>query len=225
MHFRQAGRSTRFAGTVLALLLALVGPVQGHAFWPSNHSARTGVSMSAEGLQAAVVIEVPAIRLIEGFKEHFEDLDLMAEIEAGRFAALEEEYNRVLFATFAEGLDLFVDDRPAVGAWQPVDTPVNGRGTEGFFVYLLEFAFDEEVQPAERLRVRLVNRTLEGFEVVMANQATAADGWRVVESSIPPPTTPVEIPRGAAVEEELALWSIDPVKRDLRVVFSRQRDD
>ena len=121
----------------------------------------------------------------------------------------------------ATGLSLYVDDVPATGSWKPVDTPVNGKGTEGFFVYMLEFVFAAPPDFSDPVRVRLVNHSLEGFEVVLANQAEARDGWRVLESSIPEPEEAVEIPRGAAVEKELALWSMDPVKRDLRVVFGR----
>jgi len=178
--------------------------------------------MAADGLQAVVVIEVPTFELVVDFRRHFADRDLVAEIEAGGFAALEDAYREVQFERFAALLDLSVDGRAAKGSWEPVDTPVNGRGTEGFFVYMLEFRFERPLPAAVRREVRVVNRILPDAAMVLANQAQAEDGWRVVESSIPEPQIPDGLPQGAESMPELALWSEDPVKRDLRVVFARE---
>ena len=86
---------------------------------------------------------------------------------------------------------------------------------------MLEFAFASPPRLRDRVEVRLQNDALPGLEVVMANVAEAAGGWRVAESSIPPPEEYPELPEGAEYSEELGLWSIDPAKRDLRVVFAR----
>ena len=69
--------------------------------------------------------------------------------------------------------------------------------------------------------MRLENKTLPDAQVVMANVAEASGGWRVAESSIPPPEKYPDLPEGAQYAEDIALWSIDPVKRDLRVMFAR----
>ena len=65
----------------------------------------------------------------------------MKEIEAGRFDELETKFRDVQFERFARDLALEIDGKPAAGKWRPVETPINGKGTEGFFVYMLEFAF------------------------------------------------------------------------------------
>jgi hypothetical protein len=208
----------------VALLLGLASPAAllAHSFWPTHHSAKSAVSLDDErGLQAAVVIEVPAFELLASFKEHYASLDLMAEIEAGRFAELEAKFRDLQLERFAGALELRIDGRPAAGTWRPVDTPINGKGTEGFFVYLLEFAFAAPPELGPSVEVRLQNRALPGLDVVMANVAEASGGWRVAESSIPPPAPLPELPEGAEYGDDLGLWSVDPAKRDLRVVFTR----
>jgi hypothetical protein len=215
-------RTTPLAVAALLACAASAAPLRAHSFWPTHHSAKSALSLDDEkGLQAVVVIEVPAFELLASFKEHYASLDLMAEIEAGRFAELEAKFRDVQLERFAGGLSLDVGGRPASGRWRPVDTPINGKGTEGFFVYMLEFAFAAPPELGERVEVRLRNQALAGLEVVMANVAEAKDGWRVAESSIPPPAPLPELPPGAEYADDLGLWSIDPAKRDLRVVFTR----
>jgi hypothetical protein len=221
---RRAGVATLRSIAIAVLVLAAVpAALRAHLFWPTFHSAKSALSIDAQkGLQAAVVIEVPTFELLARFKQHYADLDLMKEIEAGRFDALEAKFRDLQFEQFARDLALEIDGKPAVGKWRAVDTPINGKGTEGFFVYMLEFAFDAPPQLGKKVTVRLLNKTLPDAQVVMANVAEASGGWKVVESSIPPPEKYPNLPEGAQYAEDLALWSIDPVKRDLKVVFSRE---
>lgn len=212
----------RPAPVVLGLLVALAAPAGAHVFWPTFHSAKSAVALDQDGLRAAVVLEVPTFELVASFKEHYAELDLMAEIEGGRFEALEDEFRDFQLERFAAVLTLEVDGAEAAGSWQPVDTPMNGKGSEGFFVYMLEFVFDRPPQLDDRVAVRLINRAFPDEEVVMANVAEAEGGWEVAESSIPPLEEYPDLPEGAvAYEEELGQWSIDDAKRDLRVVFAR----
>jgi len=212
-----------FRALLAVVALAVVpGALHAHLFWPTFHSAKSAVSIGSEkGLPAAGVIEVPTFELLARFKEHYAGLDLMKEIEAGRFDALEAKFRDLQFESFAKDLSLSIDGQPASGKWRPAETPINGKGTEGFFVYMLEFAFTTPPKLGDRVTVRLENKTLPEAQVVMANVAEASGGWRVVESSIPPPEKYPDLPEGAQYSDDLALWSIDPVKRDLRVVFSR----
>jgi hypothetical protein len=209
----------------LAVVLGAAFPaiLSAHLFWPTFHSAKSALSVDAEkGLQAAVVIEVPTFELLASFKQHYADLDLLKEIEAGRFDELETEFRDVQFERFAKELTLSIDGKPVPGRWKPVDTPINGKGTEGFFVYMLEFAYSAPPKLGDRIAVRLENKVFPEAQVVMANVAEAGAGWRVAESSIPPPEEYPQLPEGAEyAQEDLAIWSIDPVKRDLKVVFTR----
>ena len=214
----------------LAFLIGLTlvaAPSVPHSFWPAYHSAKSALSLDREGLRAVVVLEVPTFEMVTSFREHFRHLDLMKEIENGRFDPLEDEFREAQLARFAEGLELYLDQEPARGAWKPVETPVNGKGTEGFFVYMLEFVFEPssaapDIELIDKLEVRLVNRCSEDKTVVLANLAEVGDGWEIVASSIPPPEEYPEIPEGAAISAEIGLWTMDVEKRDLRISFARQ---
>ena len=214
---------------LLGLLLAV--PAGSHSYWPSYYSAKSAVSVGAKGLQAVVVIEVPTFAMVASFREYFSEIDLMAEIEAGRFEPLENEYRDAQFEELSAALELTIDGEKAAGSWQPVDSPANGKGTEGFFVYMLEFIFPD-AEPGEgtknlptaagaKLFVRLQTGVLEEEPLMLANLAAASDGWEVLESSIPPPEEYPELPEGSVLVDDLGLWSEDPVKRDLRVTFVR----
>ncbi len=212
------------AALVAVAMAALPAAVSAHLFWPTFHSAKSAISIDAEkGLQAAVVIEVPTFELLARFKEHYADLDLLKEIEAGRFDELETKFRDIQFESFAKAT-LARARRQAGGrhAGGRSTTPINGKGTEGFFVYMLEFAFTAPPQLGKRVAVRLENKALPDAQVVMANVAEANGGWRVAESSIPPPEKYPDLPEGAQYADDIALWSIDPVKRDLRVTFERE---
>jgi len=217
----QARRALRGDLVAFAVLsLGLPALLAAHSAWPSYYSSRTAVGIDGNGLQAVVVIEVPTFDLVADFRRHFADIDLVAEIEGGRFAALEDAYRESRFEDFAGDLELSIDGRQASGHWRPVDTPVNGRGTEGFFVYMLEFVLDEPLPARRRLTVRVLNRVLPEAQMVLANQAQAEDGWVVAESSIPEPTPVADLPPGAELLADAAMWSEDATKRDLRVTFA-----
>ncbi len=211
----------------VAIVLALVaasGPVVGHSFWPTHYSAKAGLSLAGDRLAAVVVVEVPTFEMVRLFREYHKDLDLLAEIEAGRFEPLEDQYRAAQLENFGSELTLTVNGDPAQGRWQAVDSPANGLGTEGFFVYMLEFAFEDPAAVSAdtvELEVRLETRVLPQQAVMLANVVEAGDGWEVSKSSIPEPEVTEDIPEGARVPDDLGLWTTDAVKRDLRVTFSR----
>ena len=222
-------RQARLSAVLLSLLLA--APAGSHSYWPSYYSAKSAVSVGAKGLQAVVVIEVPTFAMVSSFREYFSDIDLMAEIEAGRFEPLENEYRDAQYEELSAALELTIDGAQAAGSWQPVDSPANGLSTEGFFVYMLEFVF-ADAEPGQgtkdlptavgaKISVRLQANVLEQEQLMLANLVVASDGWEVLESSIPPPEEYPELPKGSVLVDDLGMWSEDEVKRDLRVTFVR----
>jgi len=215
----QRCRVCLLVGLALAIGTAAVRP---HTLWPTYYSAKSSLSVDDErGLRATVVIEVPAFEMVNSFRQHFSDIDLLAEIEAGRFEVLEKEFQQLQLDTFAAALYLEVDGRAAAGSWQPADSST-GAAVEGFFVYSLQFVFERAPDPsASRLEARLMNNALVDEAVMLANFADAGDGWEVASSSIPPPEEVEGLPDGAALVDEMALWTMDDAKRDLQVVFER----
>ena len=200
------------------MLLAAL-PARGHVDWPSSYSAKTSIAVDAERLRIAVVVEIPLPDLVLAFNQHFAHLDLLAEIEKGRVEELEEEFRRGQFEHMAKGLVVELDGRPATGSFRAADTPVNGRATEGFFVYVLEYAFASPPQLAARHEVRVINRLYPDAEMVFANHVEARGGWRVVESSTPQPPAGADLTIGSP--EEAAMWSEDESWREFRVVLAR----
>ena len=212
----------------MSLLLVLwTVAAEAHTLWPTHYSAQSTLAFDDEhGLRATVVFEVPAFEMVNRFRQHFSDIDLLAEIEAGRFEPLEEEFQRVQYAAFAEALYLEINGQEAEGSWRRAESANSGAGTQGFSVYALEFVFRQALRTVgSRLEARLLNNALIDESVVMANFADAGDGWKIAQSSIPPPEVFEGLPEGAEIADELAMWTMDPAKRDLLVVFERQSVD
>lgn len=208
---------------VLALgcvFLAASGPVPAHVAWPTFHSAKTSIAADAERLRVAVVVEIPLPDLVLAFNQHFAHLDLLAEIEKGRVEELEEEFRRGQFEEMARALAVEIDGKPANGRFRAADTPINGRATEGFFVYVLEYAFEQPPRPAGRLELTVKNQLYPGVDMVFANHVEARGGWRVISASTPQPPPGADLTVGSP--EEAAMWGADESRREFRVVLERQ---
>jgi hypothetical protein len=220
---RGPGRSRsqiwRQHATRLLLLALLPAGLHGHVAWPTFHSAKTSIALDEQRLRIAVVVEVPLPDLVLAFNQHFAHLDLLAEIEKGRIEELEEEFRRGQFDHMAKGLAVEIDGEPASGRFRAADTPINGRATEGFFVYVLEYAFERPPKLASRHAVEVVNRLYPGADMVFANHVEARGGWRVASASTPQPPPGADLTVGSP--EETAMWSEDESHREFRVVLER----
>lgn len=199
----------------LVTLIALPKSLGAHMAFPEFHSVKTTVTASATGVHVLATVEIPLADLVLAFNQHFEHLDLIAEIQAGKIDALERQFREATFDQLAQGLALRVDGRDLEpSAWQPVSTPINGRAGEAFFVYLLE----ARIESAPRaLRFELSNELFEGEDLVLAHLAQVGEGWRTVSSSVPQPPPDADLTEGS--EDELALWSDDPAKRRFELVL------
>ncbi len=206
---------------ITAALALAAAPTCAHVAWPTFYSAKSSIAITAERWRVAVTIEIPLPDLVLAFNQHFANVDLIAEIEKGRIEELENEFRNAQFAKLGAGLEVEIDDRHVAGAWQPVETPINGRGAEGFFVYLLEF--EPAMQPAlgDRLAIEISNRLFSGSEVTFANLVEAGQGWRVLESSTPQPPPGGDLSPGSA--DEVAIWSDAAERRTFRVIAARDR--
>jgi hypothetical protein len=194
-------------------------PAPAHVAWPTYHSAKTSIAAEEERLRIAVVVEIPLPDLVLAFNQHFAHLDLLAEIEKGRVEELEEEFRRGQFEEMARALAVEIDGKPANGRFRAADTPINGRATEGFFVYVLEYAFERPPKLPRRLEITVRNRLYQGVDMVFANHVEARGGWRVVSTSTPQPPAGADLTVGSP--EEAAMWSEDESRREFRVVLDR----
>lgn len=214
-----SGASVLVPLVFVLLLVATSGPVAAHSFWPTFYSAKTTVTADGERLGVTVVVEVPVVSLLGKFRKYFSHLDLEQEIREGRFEALEDEFRAHQLSRLAAALELRLDGEAPAGTWQPVDTPVNGRANEGFFVYLLEFRPQAPPELGATAEVEVSNRVYEGRNIVFANYVDARGGWEVVESSTPQPSPAADLSPGSP--DEIAMWSEEPERRRFRVVLRR----
>ena len=134
-------------------------------------------------------------------------------------SALEDAFRQAQFVRLAEGIELLVQGQPADGGWKPAETPINGRGSEGFFVYMLEFAFDQRPDLASPLELEIRNDLYPGSEILFANYLRAEDGWAVVEASTPQPPPGADLSFGS--EDEMAMWSDDESRRRFQATVRR----
>ena len=204
---------------VALLCLLTSAPTSAHVAFPTAYSGRTTISLGADGLKVLVTIEIPLAALVLEFNRHFADTDLIAEIENGRIEELEEQFREAQFERLAENLELEVGERRAPGRWRAADTPINGRGAEGFFVYLLEFEHDSPPELGDRVEIRVGNGLYVGQEMMFANLVEASEPWQLVESSSPQPPPGADLSPGSA--DETALWSDLPERREFHVVAQR----
>ncbi len=198
---------------------AIASVAHAHVAWPSSYSTRVTIAASDDGLLITVTAEIPTLSLVPRFRHHFKDKDLKAEIEAGRFAALEDEFRDYQFTELARGLETTINGELVDGRWLPVDTPINGRSNEGFFVYILQFSPTEPVELGRRLEVEVNNHLFERKPLVLSNLVQANDGWQAVEASTEQPPEGADLSPGSVAE--MALWAEDEDRRSFRVVLVR----
>jgi hypothetical protein len=198
---------------VLALAGMLAPPARPHAAWPTHYSHRVTVEIEGARLAVGYVVEVPVAETLLQFNELYADRDLVAEIRDGRIEELEERFRLHQLERAAEALSVEVGGRALDRRLRPVDTPVNGRAVEGFFVYLLELEAGDLERGAE---IVVRNDLLPGRPAVFANLVQVRGPWRVVSVSTPQPPPGTDLTVGSAAEMEL--WSTDESRRELRVV-------
>ncbi len=210
---RGGPRPQRVALALVAALLC-AGLGQAHLAFPEFYSVKATVTADGEELHVEALVEIPLAELVLAFNRHFQHIDLIAEIQAGKIEALEDEFREAMFERLGAGLGLEVDGQRH-DAWRPADSPINGRAGEGFFVYILETT--RALAPSRELRVQLTNALYPDQQMVLANLAFGGDGWAVDQASTPQPPPGADLEEGS--EDELLLWSDDPEKRQFQVSF------
>lgn len=194
----------------LGLGLALTPAAQAHPFETSIYSLRSMVKVSESGtLTTLVVLEVPVQVVLDGIGVSEGDSRRVKEKKL-------ETWNTTTWDKMAAGLTLTIDGEPAKGAWRPIEHPANGKGAEGFFVYMVGFDLQQEL-PAKGYTLRIENRSYPDEEMVYSGSATAQGGYKVTKDSSR------EI-LGTEVDTPLSnpgRWTTDAKMRDLEVTVAR----
>ncbi|MFT5586510.1 MAG: hypothetical protein ACI9VR_004109 [Cognaticolwellia sp.] len=194
----------------IGLGLALAPQAQAHPFETNIYSLRTMVKVSESGsLTSLVVLEIPVQDVLKGIG--VEDADSI-QVKEKKLDA----WNTATWGRMAAGLTMTIDGEPAQGTWRHIEHPANGKGGEGFFVYMVGFDL-QQVPPASGYTVRIENRSYPEEELVYSGSATAQGDFKILKDSSR------EI-LGGEVDTPLSnpgRWTKDGKMRDLEVVVGR----
>lgn len=194
---------------MLALLSALA---LAHPMASTDRSLRTAMRLTPEALEVVVVLEVPID-------------NVRADVEAWRKAepegdavAFRERYTQGYFDTLGETTTVTVDGVAVDAAFAPLDSPINGRGLEGFFTFVVQASLPPPSGERATVRVHLGGYP-DASELWLSGLARAEAPWTVGSSSaeqvLGQPVT------AEGVGRDPALWTRDPAMRSLEVVWTR----
>ena len=208
------------------LLLAAPTAAQAHPFSRDSYSIRQALRLKDERLLAVVILEIPADVVMRELVGEAEAKAREAELDGKEIdpkvsRAQVNAFNKRIWGRMAEGLSLRVGGEALAGSWKPLKSDANGKGGEGFFVYMV--GFDPKGKPkfGDEVAVELANTGWSdvpmyyaGLVNVGAEWAIAANNARdvlgaIAETEDPDPTDP----KG---------WSQDEALRNLRVTFRRK---
>ena len=198
-----------------AVLLSLcwLSVASAHPFDATYYSSRAALSLGEDGLSVLVVVEVPTAFILDEYLELYGDPTQLDE-EA------DEIFRRRQFEKLIGDLRLRINRKVPAGEWRPVESEANGRGTETFFVYMLEYVFEEPGSTLDQdfLDVRVDMEVFSRDFIYLSASAEAESPWTVLENSADPllETTEEEL-----FDPETGRWTVDPRLRRLRVKFEK----
>ncbi len=199
-----------FAALLLAALTA--SPALAHPFGTKFHSMRHELRMGEQGLEAVVILEVPTPVVLRTYQDRYAEAEISTE-------DAERDFLDWWCGRLAEGLALQVDGQPVQGHWKKAEHPSNGRGAENFFVYLLQFDFEQAPPLGERVEVQLSNTSLPKAKMYYSSFAEASGAWRVADNSAR--ALIGEKADAAEVSQDPSAWTRDEAARSLKVIFER----
>lgn len=197
---------------VWTALLASTSAIFAHPFDADYYSSRAEVKAGLDGVSVTVIVEVPTQFVLREFLELYGDptqLDV----------SIDEIYRQRQFERMARELRLRLDGRRLPGAWRPVESEANGRGTDTFFVYLLEFVPEQpDKLSAARLDLRIDMEVFPREFIYLSATVQVDDPWRVVKNSAEPILAASD---DELFDPETGRWSVDPRLRRLRLTLER----
>ena len=159
---------------LLAAAVWTTPAAQAHPFAATEYSLRTAFKASDEGLVAFVVLEIPIPVVMKGIGVTKED-DLATK---KRKVA---KYNQSIWSDMAAGLSLTIDGEEVEGEWLAIEHELNGKAAEGFFVYMVGYAFrePEDLVAKDRYTVSVVNTGWSSVPMWYSGSAVALAPWQV----------------------------------------------
>jgi hypothetical protein len=211
---------------LLVAALGLAGPAMAHPLSRDAWSLRNAVKLGPDGVQAVVIMEVPADVVMAALREDFEGEATGEELDETVARAQVRRWNEGLWQDMARGLELRIDGQLAPGEWSPLRSDANGKGGEGFFVYMVGFRPKRAQSPIWKLGDEVtieLRDTIAPEEPMFLTALVATDGpWTVKASSA---EAVLGDQAGAPDLDDPEAWSEDPSLRTLTVTFSRRSTD
>jgi len=203
--------------TLLALVLCVSGPAAAHPNEASAYSLRSLVRLSENGLHPMVILEVPITAALSEFKDLYIKTGRVDPDNIGQEAL--DEFNKLQWDRLAAGLQIKINAEVRAGSWVPVETPINGKANEGFFVFLVWYKLDDpKADLGSVVTVEIENQALKDEKVFLSGYADCRGGWQIRENSAED-----LLGEGALLEQanqNVASWTEDPAMRKLRVVYT-----
>lgn len=188
-------------------------PAAAHPFAETEYSLRTAFKASDQGLVAFVVLEVPIPVVMKGIGVDREDDLATKKRKVAR-------YNQGVWDELARGLVLQVDGEPVKGEWLAIEHELNGKAAEGFFVYMVGYAFADPTALVGRgaYTVTVDNTGWKDVPMWYSGSAIAIEPWVVT-------TNTAEDVLGDSKDKKLTdpdRWTRDDKMRSMRVGLKRQ---
>jgi hypothetical protein len=206
--------------------LCLAGPAMAHPLSRDAWSLRNAVKLGPDGVQAVVILEVPADVVMAALRADFEGEATGEELDETVARARVRRWNEDQWSDMARGLELRIDGQVAPGEWSPLRSDANGKGGEGFFVYVVGFRPKQKRSPIWDLgdEVTLELRdTIAPDAPMFLTAMVATDGPWAVETN----SADSVLGRGNSTPDldDPESWSEDPSLRTLTVTFVRRPGD
>ncbi|MEM8996618.1 MAG: hypothetical protein AAGF23_17670 [Acidobacteriota bacterium] len=199
-------------GAWLAAALLLTDLAGAHPFDADFYSARAIVTTEDGDISVRVAVEVPTRRVLEQFLELYGDPGQLNESSEAIFTQRQ-------FKRLARELRLRIGGRRAVGKWRPAPGESNGRGTNSFFLYVLEFApKDPATLRAEKLDLRIDMEVFPREFIYVSAFVEVEEPWRVTSNSA---EAILEAAGDEFLDPETGRWSVDPRLRRVKLVLER----
>lgn len=214
--------------SLLPLILALLfsAPAAAHPFSRESYSIRQALKVQGDKLLAVAILEVPANQVMADLlgaaeaEARKDELDAKAiDLKVSR--NLVDRYNREIWARMGEGLTLKINGEVVKGKWKPLKSKGNGKGGEGFFVYMIAFDTRGKASLGSEATVELTNTGWADVPMYYAGLINVGESWTVVEDNARDILGPIAETSEPDVSNP-AGWTKDEGLRNLRVVFKKK---
>jgi hypothetical protein len=207
----------------MVILLAVAALA--HPFQPSAWSMRTSIKAEADTLHVVVALEAPTFVVLRSLVE--ETGATTSGFNKAKVEKARDAYNDATWDSLAGGLSVSVDGAPVPMNFEAVDSPINGRANDQFFLYLVEstWTLPPSTQP---VTITVQNTAYLDEDMYLTAQPIARAPWLIDDANSLLLLRMGEcLPEDEAVDESTGeiddkgeVWLRDARLRTLSVVFT-----